>query len=162
MRKNNIYCFIISILIVTLFTSCQQEPYFSGGNQFKVETLAPEGIKVVGTLWYHNTTDLEGDHMSENLTAYVVGKDKEIPVNYGRDHVIRVGPRLRYDVPVVFYVPTELVTESVEEATLLANKSINKDIHFRIEGHGTILLNDEPVRMPVELEETISVWPDKD
>lgn len=150
--------FIIGMLILT---SCQTEPYFSGGNQFYVETLAPEGIKVVGTLWYHNVTSDEGDHMSENLMAYFEGEEP-IPVNYGRDHVIRVGPQHRYDVPVVFYVPTTYITETVEESTLLANKKINRTMNFQIKGHGTIIINDQPVTMPVELSKSVKVWKDLD
>ena len=157
--RNIFYSTLMAFVVIFMMTSCQNEPYFSGGNQFHVEALAPEGIKVVGTLWYHNTESEQGDHMSESLEAIIDGHDP-LPVNYGRDHVIRVGGNLRYDVPVVFYVPTEYITESVEEATLLANKKINREIKFRMKGHGTIIMGDDPIIMPVDFQASLMVWDD--
>lgn len=158
-RIASVYSLLASVSIIFLLTSCKNEPYFAGGNKFHMETLAPEGVKVVGTLWYHNTENEQGDHMSESLEVIIEGHEP-LPVNYGRDHVIRVGANLRYDVPVVFYVPTDYITESVEEATLLANKKLNREIKFRMKGHGTIIIGDTPVQMPVDFEESLMVWDD--
>jgi hypothetical protein len=153
---------IYAILLLSAFalTSCQKKaPYFSGGNSFEVETLAPEGIKVVGKLWYHNTTSENGDHMAENLKAYI-GDNEPVPVNYGRPHVIKVGGGARYDVPVVFYVPADYVTSSVEEGTRLANKNINVEIPFQLKGTGTILVGTDRYDMPVDYTGTVKVWKD--
>ena len=154
------YIYTLLLLSVFLLTSCEKkEPYFSGGNSFEVEKLAPEGIKVIGKLWYHNTTDQEGDHMAENLMAYI-GDNEPVPVNYGRPHVIKVGGGARYDVPVVFYVPADYVTSSVEEGTRLANKNINKEIPFQLKGNGTILVGTDRYDMPVDFTGSVKVWQD--
>ena len=160
MKKSNIIMRTgVFLLAMFLMSSCQKQPYFSGGNDFHVETLAPEGIKVVGTIWYHNTLDQTGDHMAENLKAYI-GDHPPLDINYGRDHVITVSERSRYDVPVVFYVPTTYVTKDIEEATLVANKKKNIDIDFTIKGHGTIIIGTDPIQMPVNFRKSIKVWKD--
>lgn len=151
---------VLAFLALVVLSSCSPgEPYFSGANQFKVETLAPEGIKVVGTLWYHNTTREKGDHMSENLYVFMDGHER-LPVNYGRDHVITVGPNARYDVPVVFYVPMDYVTKDVEEATLVSNKKKNLTFEFDIKGNGTILIGSDRHDMEVNHHDKVTVWPD--
>ena len=161
MKKNNINVhFFLVVLVAVGLGSCQKStPYFSGGNNFYVETLAPEGVKVVGTLWYHNVLNETGDHMAENLKAYI-GDFPPLDINYGRDHVITVSERSRYDVPVVFYVPTTYITKDIEEATLVANKKKNVDIPFRVKGHGTLIIGSDPIQMPVDFKKTIKVWDD--
>lgn len=158
MKKNN-FLYTLALGLSILLSACSGDPYFSGANQFEVEVIAPEGIKVVGKLWYHNSASEEGDHMSENIKAYI-GDNEPIIVNYGRDHVIRVSPHRRYDVPAVIWIPTTYVTEDMEEATLLANKKLNKEITMHLKGNGTIIIGDKPVEMPVDLDVTFPVWKD--
>lgn len=151
---------LFGAVILLLTTSCTKgDPYFSGANQFKVDAIAPEGIKVVGTLWYHNTLNERGDHMAENLMAHMEGKEP-LPVNFGREHVIMVGGNARYDVPVVFYVPMDYVTDGVEDATLLSNKKKNRKFEFTLKGTGTILVGPDRYDMPVEHTDQVVVWPD--
>ena len=159
MRKSNI---LLSCILATLFLfGCgQSKPTFSGANNFEQQAIAPEGFKVVGKLWYHNTMSEEGDHMSESLKVYI-GDNEPIDVNVGRDHVVRIGGGARYDVPIVFWVPFPYITKDVEEATLIANKSIKKEFSFTVKGYGTILVGPNRYDMPVDVTRTMSVWPEK-
>jgi len=124
-----------------------------------VEGIAPEGIKVAGKLWFHNTQPAPGDHMVENVKVFM-GKEEPLPVNFGREHVIKIGENSRYDVPVVFYVPMEYVTEDVSEANLLSNKKRNAEVKFKMKGTATVLVGQERFDMPVDYDGALMVWPD--
>ena len=162
MKKSRILLSLTCLATLFLLNGCTKStPYCSGANQFEQQSIAPEGFKVVGKLWYHNVLPGEGDHMSENLQVFI-GDHDPLPVNYGRDHVIRIGGGARYDVPVVFYVPFDYITSSVEQATLISNRSENKEFTFTIKGFGTVLVGPDQYDMPVDVTRSMSVWPERE